>query len=324
MIYWHHVTILEVILKIQGSKTLFLIALMVIALSQIMCDIDSVIEEINPTVNMSNEDKDKYSHLENIVFQVKTDSVKIDECTGYSPQEHLLEAYEIRQNSLVVKINSEEIIYKWRGNGIFCHEPQKGFRECIQDLSGNGYRLFVEEENKGEHTKTCYSAIKLISTTGQFSSVEEIDDQVADENTIPENEQPEAPQPEAPPEPEAESPGEEAADDPPTSEEDSESTSPLIFHDWYGPACEEMEGTFPYFWEVHLVENPETDGVNGTIKFHNCPGGGRVLYTVSGSQNEEGLFLLQGTKKTGGGALYNDSADVRTYTFDPASGSFIE
>ena len=85
-----------------------------------------------------------------------------------------------------------------------------------------------------------------------------------------------------------------------------------------------MEGTFPYEWEVHLIQIPETGVIRGSIKFHNCPGGGRVLYTVTGTKADDNLVQLQGTKKTGGGDLYNDSPDMKSFTLDLTSGTIIE
>ncbi|MRS03568.1 hypothetical protein EG832_10170, partial [bacterium] len=82
---------------------------------------------------------------------------------------------------------------------------------------------------------------------------------------------------------------------------------------WHGPACDEAEGTYQYHWSVDLIQDPETDQYVGTIKFHACPGGGRVLYRVLGEPTTESLVSLSGVKKDGAGDLFANSPEMVTF-----------
>ena len=48
-----------------------------------------------------------------------------------------------------------------------------------------------------------------------------------------------------------------------------------------GRACDEDEPGFEREWSVQLRQD-ETGRVQGALRFHNCPGGGRVVYRVVG------------------------------------------
>jgi hypothetical protein len=89
---------------------------------------------------------------------------------------------------------------------------------------------------------------------------------------------------------------------------------------WYGPACDEAEGTYIYRWSVDLMKDPQTGQLAGTIKFHDCPGGGRVLYRVGGNPPMGTVFTLMGEKLNGGGDLFDSAVDSITFTFDTATG----
>jgi hypothetical protein len=89
---------------------------------------------------------------------------------------------------------------------------------------------------------------------------------------------------------------------------------------WYGPACDEAEGTYIYRWSVDLMKDPQTGQLAGVVKFHDCPGGGRVLYYVVGSQPVGTVYTLTGNKKEGGGDLFNSAQDSATFTFDSSTG----
>jgi hypothetical protein len=89
---------------------------------------------------------------------------------------------------------------------------------------------------------------------------------------------------------------------------------------WYGPACDEAEGTFIYRWSVDLMKAPQTGQLAGVVKFHDCPGGGRVLYYVVGNQPIGTVYTLTGQKKEGGGDLFVSAEEDLTFTFDSSSG----
>jgi hypothetical protein len=94
-----------------------------------------------------------------------------------------------------------------------------------------------------------------------------------------------------------------------------------IIGNWHGAACDEAEGTFQYRWSVDLIQDPDTDQFVGTIKFHACPGGGRVLYRVLGEPTTDSVVTLTGIKKEGGGDLYANSPATTTFTVNLNNGS---
>ena len=96
-----------------------------------------------------------------------------------------------------------------------------------------------------------------------------------------------------------------------------------LYGDWHGAVCPETEGTFQYEWAVNLFMDPVKNLVVGTVKFHDCPGGGRVLYSVKGEIVTESLIQLDGSKQTGAGDLFNNSPDNQVFKFDPLLGQLV-
>ena len=94
-----------------------------------------------------------------------------------------------------------------------------------------------------------------------------------------------------------------------------------VARDYYGPVCDsgEEEGA-PYHWSVELLQDPASGKLEGTIKFHACPGGGRAVYRVSGSTGNGTTFTLAGKKMSGGGELFGTAPEQETFTFDPSAG----
>ena len=94
-----------------------------------------------------------------------------------------------------------------------------------------------------------------------------------------------------------------------------------VARDFYGPACEsgEEEGA-PYHWSVELLQDPATGKLEGTIKFHACPGGGRAVYRVSGTTGNGTTLTLPGIKVSGGGDLFGTAPGQETFTFNTSSG----
>jgi hypothetical protein len=101
-----------------------------------------------------------------------------------------------------------------------------------------------------------------------------------------------------------------------------DASAAMSARDFYGPACEsgEEEGA-PYRWSVELLQDPATGKLEGTIKFHACPGGGRAVYRVSGAAGNETVFTLAGQKVSGGGELFGAAPEQETFTFDTSSGT---
>jgi hypothetical protein len=90
--------------------------------------------------------------------------------------------------------------------------------------------------------------------------------------------------------------------------------------DYYGPACPDgEEENAPYRWSVEMLIDPKNNAYEGTIKFHNCPDGGRASYRVSGS-SDGSLLHLTGDLVGGGGDLFGTVPAQQTFTFNPATG----
>jgi hypothetical protein len=76
---------------------------------------------------------------------------------------------------------------------------------------------------------------------------------------------------------------------------------------WHSPyPCDESESE-PYKWGINLNEDDE-NYVQGTIYFHNCPGGGVVIYHVAGWHKKDVVPLqLEGIITGGRGDLKDNS-----------------
>ena len=68
-----------------------------------------------------------------------------------------------------------------------------------------------------------------------------------------------------------------------------------------------------------MLIDPKNNAYEGTIKFHNCPDGGRASYRVSGS-SDGSLLHLTGNLVGGGGDLFGTVPPQQTFTFNPATG----
>lgn len=105
-----------------------------------------------------------------------------------------------------------------------------------------------------------------------------------------------------------------------------ETTQPVVSEikvigGWYGPACDEEEGTFIYRWSVDLMEGPASGSFIGVAKFHDCPGGGRVSYYLVGDPQTGNIIFLAGEKTdNGGGDLFGSAAQTIDFTFDLTTG----
>ncbi|PKN97124.1 MAG: hypothetical protein CVU42_17265 [Chloroflexi bacterium HGW-Chloroflexi-4] len=85
---------------------------------------------------------------------------------------------------------------------------------------------------------------------------------------------------------------------------------------WHGSDCEETEDDYRYRWSLELFQDPETDQFMGTIRFHACPGGGRVLYRVIGQPTTGRTITLSGIKEDGRGDLYANSPETMVFKFN--------
>lgn len=99
----------------------------------------------------------------------------------------------------------------------------------------------------------------------------------------------------------------------------NESESVTVVGDWHGVACDEAEGTYSYRWSIDLIQDPNTNQIVGTVKFHACPGGGRVLYRVTGEATTNPIVTLNGIRKEGAGDLFNNSPETAVFEYDTQS-----
>jgi len=101
---------------------------------------------------------------------------------------------------------------------------------------------------------------------------------------------------------------------------------PNVVGAWHGAACDEAEGAYAYRWSLDLMKDPSTDQVMGTLKFHDCPGGGRGLFRVVGTTQTGSVINLSGTLRDGAGGLYQTLKDqisassTLEFTFDSSAG----
>jgi len=72
----------------------------------------------------------------------------------------------------------------------------------------------------------------------------------------------------------------------------------------------------PWRWEVTLAQSP-TGAVTGTIKYHNCPDGGRVTYNVTGQATTAPTVQLQANKTDSLGDLGDTTPPSVTITIGP-------
>jgi len=70
------------------------------------------------------------------------------------------------------------------------------------------------------------------------------------------------------------------------------------------------------------MENAATGGFIGVAKFHDCPGGGRVSYYLTGDPQTGNVINLKGNKTdSGGGTLFGSAALTIDFTFDLTNGN---
>ncbi|GMV86055.1 MAG: hypothetical protein AMXMBFR80_19100 [Dehalococcoidia bacterium] len=71
----------------------------------------------------------------------------------------------------------------------------------------------------------------------------------------------------------------------------------------------------PYRWSVGLTQQGAQ--VSGYINFHQCPGGGRAEYSVSGTATSAGTIQLAATKTGAAGGLGGSAPAQTTFTIAP-------
>ncbi len=85
--------------------------------------------------------------------------------------------------------------------------------------------------------------------------------------------------------------------------------------DWtsYQSCGEVSEPEYGYKWSISLYQ--DGSDVTGNIYFHDCPGGGRVSYALSGTAAVDAdIFILNGTKNGGQGGLYSSTPASAQFT----------
>ena len=83
---------------------------------------------------------------------------------------------------------------------------------------------------------------------------------------------------------------------------------------WHSAAtCDNPDA--PYRWEINLQQ--DANGVvTGYIYFHDCPGGGRAAYSVSGTATSADSITLEGQKESQRGGLGSSAPGSQTFTLN--------
>ena len=108
--------------------------------------------------------------------------------------------------------------------------------------------------------------------------------------------------------------------EPATAPQTAATSKPKVFTewdgDWTGAPCNEPEA-FAFKWMVSLEETDQGTVV-GTVRFHDCPGGGMVIYNVTGTPDPDTPqeIILEATKIGGTGARGDASPEDATYSFN--------
>jgi hypothetical protein len=89
----------------------------------------------------------------------------------------------------------------------------------------------------------------------------------------------------------------------------------MVVGSWHGDTCEQGEGTYLYRWQLDLANNPETGQAEGTLKFHKCPNGGRVLYRVVAESISGSKVSLYGKLMDGSGDISTNAPANQEFTF---------
>jgi len=81
---------------------------------------------------------------------------------------------------------------------------------------------------------------------------------------------------------------------------------------WTGPQTCAATGNAAFRWVVDLTQND--DQVDGIVAFHDCPGGGRATYNVTGTATAASSVSLDGTFAMGQGPLGGTAPANQTFT----------
>ena len=100
----------------------------------------------------------------------------------------------------------------------------------------------------------------------------------------------------------------------------------LQIGDYWHSSIECGETDAPFTWEIDLRQNSEV-AVEGEIRFHNCPGGGRAVYAVSGYvERGYNYVVLEGRRTSSRGTLANltpDFVDFEVRMGQPPNPNFV-
>jgi hypothetical protein len=82
-----------------------------------------------------------------------------------------------------------------------------------------------------------------------------------------------------------------------------------------GPLCGEQFET-RYRWAVSLLQD-DAGNVTGTVHFHDCPGGGQAIYSVTGTVTPgQTVLTMDGNKVDGAGKLGENTPATQTFTVE--------
>lgn len=81
--------------------------------------------------------------------------------------------------------------------------------------------------------------------------------------------------------------------------------------------CPGETGNAAFRWVVDLAQN--NDQITGVVAFHDCPGGGRASYDVTGTATTASSVQLDGTLTSGQGPLGGTAPGSQSFTVSPGS-----
>ena len=229
------------------------------------------------------------------ITNLSVGSTAADRCaSGIPDQPGRRETLAFDDNKVIASGDDGERTYIYQEWDQFCRQLDDGKIECIHEITSSGY--FVTVYQSKNDLKKCFEGYLGLNLVAQPQVDDDLAGDAVDSGALTDSNDAEA---EPPPDSESEPPDDVQVMDY-TQTWDS------------GPLCGEEYET-PYKWQVALIQSQEGT-VNGTIRFHDCPGGGQVAYNVTGMPVAgEDFLTLTGTKAGGAGDLYTNSSETKYF-----------
>lgn len=229
------------------------------------------------------------------ITDLSVGSAAEDRCaSGIPDQAGRKETLAFDDNKLIASDDDGERTYIYQAWGEFCRQLDDGKIECIHEITSSGY--FVTVYDSKNELEKCFQGYVGLNPVDQPQGEEDRTEDDLDSGQVVENDE------------------EQSEQQPESDVEPPDSVQEMDYNQTWdsGPLCGEEYET-PYKWQVALIQSQEGT-VNGTIRFHDCPGGGQVAYNVTGTPVAgEDFLTLTGTKAGGAGDLYTNSPETKYF-----------